>query len=448
MTVTRLVLSKLPAIVLSFLAAATWATAQEPSPSPSPSPTPTPAQILRVTAKTIVNSNDLQKGWAVVVRFSKRPDKGPATNPANYRIININNGSQVPVSEAQLIQTSGAGDTNTQVRLVIPAADSLNADDFFHLYALKIQFSGADPQEPLQHRIEVQSGSDTTSAPGIDPHAEPKAKWTLKTSKDRDNSDIYASYEVTSARGSATTGTGDVKIAIPFFSDFWERTHKFSPFFDLKASSNEKADADSLKFGLEWLYPVHLNENPNNTFLFTGVDWINTGKVEAPKNFDNINAIWEERWLFVSKQIPGKSKKFRMFIDPFVGSELGRNLKSPLAEAEHKPVIRVYAGANLTINIPIKDVSFLKGFDFTSSYIRRWLLKGEVSIKEADGGTFNLLTFGRRPKDHSDSKFTVKVNDFFGPYVGYEWGRLPPNYELVDHKWTFGILFKAKVKAK
>jgi hypothetical protein len=294
----------------------------------------------------------------------------------------------------------------------------------------------------------VRVEKDQTTAPGINPEAEPKAVWGLKPSKNRDDSDIYGSYELTGIRGAATTGTGDLKVAIPFFRTFWGRTSKFSPLVDIKASSNAQADADSLKFAVEWFLPVYVGENPEATFPFTAVDWINGGKIEAPKNFDNINALWESRWLFPSAQIPGNAKRFRIFIDPFVGSELGRNLKSPLAEAEHKGIARLFAGANLTVNIPIKNVSALKGFDFTSSYIRRWPLKRELSIEEAAGGTFTLLTFGKGPKDYSDSKFTVKINDYFGPFIGYEWGRLPPNYSLVDHKWTLGFLFKSKVRVK
>jgi hypothetical protein len=145
---------------------------------------------------------------------------------------------------------------------------------------------------------------------------------------------------------------------------------------------------------------------------------------------------------------PGTGKRFRLFLDPFVGTELGKNLDSPLPEAEGKGIARLMAGANLTINIPVKKLSALKGFDFTSSYIRRWPLMRELSTEAGSGGAFTLLTFGKGPKDYSDSKFTVKINDYFGPYVGYEWGRLPPNYPHVDHKWTFGFLFKSKVRVK
>lgn len=46
-----------------------------------------------------------------------------------------------------------------------------------------------------------------------------------------------------------------------------------------------------------------------------------------------------------------------------------------------------------------------------------------------------------------NSKLIFKVNDCFGPFIGFEWGRLPPKYNFVDHKWTFGLLFKSKLKS-
>jgi hypothetical protein len=115
-------------------------------------------------------------------------------------------------------------------------------------------------------------------------------------------------------------------------------------------------------------------------------------------------------------------------------------------EAEKKGIFRPMVGADLTLQIPVKNLQALKGFEFQSSYIRRWPRKREVSIDKDDDGNLIGITLNKGPKDYSDSKFIIKINDFFGPYIGYEWGRLPPNFELVDHKWTFGILFKSKVK--
>ena len=413
-------------------------------------------KIDRVTAKEIRTDGGRVAGWDVSVNLSKglavgnTGDEARATNPSNYRIINISTGSTVKVSEATLIRITGSS-TLDRVRLILPTADALNTTDLYHLYALNLTFGGQSAAVALQAPINVRSEA-TVAGPGEAPAPpkpiEIKPTWGLKSSKNRDDSDIFVSYQLTSARHRATTGTGDVKISIPFFKNFWNRTSKFSltP-IDLKASSDSGADADSLKISGEWFLPVYVNDNPDSTFLFPAVDWINTGKVEAPKNFNNINAIWESRWLFPSAQI-GNGKRFRMFIDPFLGHELGKNLRSPLEEADGAAIARVYVGANLLVQFPIKNKDFLKRLEFTSTYIRRWPLKRELTVKENDDGSANLLTFGKGPKEYTDSKFIVMVNDYFGPFVGYEWGSLPPVYKFVDHKWTFGVLFKSKIKVK
>ncbi|MET0621346.1 MAG: hypothetical protein ABW250_00050 [Pyrinomonadaceae bacterium] len=455
-----------PAVLFIAVAFGT-ATAQQPAATPTPVEVAIQsaiANIVKVNVRPLPNGTSeggQVKGWAVFVTFTKeldRSDAARAENPANYRIIDANTGTQMLVSEAKFQPlTLADGREKLQiVRLVLPSSDALNKDDLFFLFALNQTFKGVPAASVPSHEVKIQPDPadakkvavDEQGTNGMDAHNEPKPKWGLKSSKGRDDSDIYAAYELTMARGVAKTGTGDVKFAIPFYSNFWKRTSKFSPLVDFKASSNEKADPDSLKFALEWFLPVHVGDDPNETFPFTSVDLINSGKIEAPKDFDNINSVWEMRWLFPSAQIPGSGKPFRLFIDPFVGSELGKNLKSPMKEIEGHGIARLMTGANLIVQVPVKNLNALKQLEFTTSYIRRWPLKRELMIGKDAAGADSVVSSGKGPKDYVDSKFTVKVNDFFGPYIGYEWGRLPPDYKFVDHKWTFGLLFKTKVRAK
>ncbi|HYX29035.1 MAG TPA: hypothetical protein VE863_10750 [Pyrinomonadaceae bacterium] len=330
----------------------------------------------------------------------------------------------------------------------------MDKDGIYYLSAFNLTFGGLPVENPskLQHTIQIKLQQDKkpevdeTQTAEISAHSPPKAAWGLKESQGRDDSDLYGSYQLTSVRGAATTGNGDFKIKIPFFKTFWHRTSRFSPDIDFKSSSDAGADPDSLKFAGDWFLPVHVGDNPDAKFPYTAVDWINSGKIEAPKNFNNINALWESKWLFPSSHFPWSTKKFRMFLDPYVGHELGKNLKSELKSVEEKGLARIMVGADLTIQIRT-NLAVLKGFEFDSSYVRRWPLKREVLVEKDDNGNLVALSLNKGPKDYSDSKFVIKINDFFGPYIGYEWGRLPPNYELVDHKWTFGLLFKAKVRA-
>lgn len=440
-----------PALAISLAVAAAYSVAAQKTLPTPPCATPADVAISSATAKQVENASKVITGWEVSVAFSADftapGDSQPATKAANYFILNVDTGTQIPVSDASLIVVSGL--TNSKVKLLVPSADALNMDENFYVFARNLQFNGSCTESIPSHQIKFHVDPVITQKPAIDTTpAAPRATWGLKPSKGKNDSDLYATYELTRVRGAATTGTGELKVAIPFFADFWDRTSKFSPLFELNASSDASADPDSLKFAFEWFLPVHVGHNREAKFPYTSVDLINTGKIEAPKNFNNINALWESKWLFPSAQIPGSGKPFRMFLDPYVGSELGKNLRSPLPAAEGHALARLMAGADLTVQVPIKNLNALKQLEFTTSYIRRWPLKRELNVKTDDSGNSTLLTLSKGPKDYVDSKFTVKVNDFFGPYVGYEWGRQPPNYKLVDHKWTFGLIFKSKVRAK
>jgi hypothetical protein len=432
-------------------------TADAVSAQPAPAPTPVDVKIISASARQLTDPTTPSapkkpiKGWVIYVLYSEEFDTTAGSadvlrvqDPSNFRIFNASSGALVPVSTPDFAPIPGV--LNKRIRLIVPSPDGLNGDDAFYLFSPNLLFNGAPTETVPTHQIVIQKVSGTETISREPSTIVPQPAWGLAKSKGRDDSDIYVSYELTTARGIATTGTGDLKVAIPFFANFWSRTSKFSPLVDIKASSNEKADPDSLKFALEWFLPVHVGQDPESDVPYTTVDLINSGKIEAPKNFDNVNAIWEMRWLFPSSHFPWNGKNFRMFLDPFVGIEVGKNLKSPLEETEGKGLIRTMAGANLTVQIPVRNLVALKGFEFTSAYIRRWPLKRELTIDKDADGNFISLVINKAPKDYSDSKFVIKINDYFGPYIGYEWGRLPPNFELVDHKWTFGILFKSKVK--
>lgn len=398
-------------------------------------------------------------GWRVIVQFdtdfaeSGTTDSSRYSNAGNYKIINISQTSVVPISVVRPLEVPGA--IPSAVKLLVPSADAFDPKYLYHIYITGLLFNGKPTKGPVQGPISVAakapkdaSGTAPVGSSADNSEDVPKATWALKSSKGRDDSDLYLSYEVTSVRHKPTTGAADLKIKIPFHQDFWKRSHMFSPFFEMKASSNASADPDSIKFGGEWRMPLYVGENPEATFWYTQVDLISSAGIEAPKDFDNVNAVGEERFLFPSANLLGRDRKVEMYLDPYVGYQFGRNLKSPLAIAKGNVISRLAFGANWKISIPINNAFILKGVDFESAYGRLIPFTRELTVKKKDDGTYTLLGFGKAPKDYSNSKFVVKVNDYFGPYIGYEWGRLPPNYNLVDHKWTFGLLFKTKVKAQ
>jgi hypothetical protein len=100
-------------------------------------PEPVDAAIESATATHIKNESKVVKGWALIVRFTQNfdpdnaIDRAKATAASSYKIINVNTGTWVPVSEAKFIVVQGK--TVDQIRLVVPSADALNTTDFFHL---------------------------------------------------------------------------------------------------------------------------------------------------------------------------------------------------------------------------------------------------------------------------------------------------------------------------
>src|SRR5574341_1014724 len=430
--------------VIYLLAMSSGSQAQPIPASAQPKPTPVDVEIKSASAIRIRGGDNSVKAWQVTIEFSRGFDTSDNSldsklvhDVLNYKVVNTSNGSQLRASNSDFVTITGVSETNN-VKLTLSPGDELNADDAFYIFTPSLVFRGAEAKSIPIHKISVTQNVGHAAPSDI-----PKPVWKLSVSKGRNDSDLYGSYELTSVRGKATTGTGDFKLAIPFFATFWHRTSKFSPQVDVKISSDEKADPDSIKFDFEWFLPLHVGEDPDAHFPYTAVDFINSGKIEAPKDFDNINALWESKWLFPSSHFPWNTKKFRIFLDPFVGHELGKNLRSPLKSIEGHTLARLMTGADLTIQIKVTNLTALKGFEFDSSYIRRWPLKRELLFDKDTSGNLVPVALSKGPKDYSDSKFVIKVNDFFGPYIGYEWGRLPPDYKLVDHKWTFGLLFKS-----
>jgi hypothetical protein len=56
------------------------------------------------------------------------------------------------------------------------------------------------------------------------------------------------------------------------------------------------------------------------------------------------------------------------------------------------------------------------------------------------------LPIGRGPRDYVKATMEFDFSDFTGATINYEYGRLPPNFELVDSKYSLGLVYKFKTK--
>jgi hypothetical protein len=148
--------------------------------------------------------------------------------------------------------------------------------------------------------------------------------------------------------------SADLKLDVP--SDVeWGIFQSFAPYFNLKASTAKKADANSLNFGAQVAAPFNISrkidpatDRPRlpDRRLLTGVVWKLGGGFESDRRFHNINILSTNKVVFVPRGI-GDSNT--VYFQPFVGLELGRNLKSPLAEARNRGLARATVGGSLYI---------------------------------------------------------------------------------------------------
>jgi hypothetical protein len=249
----------------------------------------------------------------------------------------------------------------------------------------------------------------------------------------KDDANVYVAGEATGASGTKVNYTADIKVKIPFYGNIFKKGDKLSPFFELNASTNPKADPDSLNFGLELQTPFRTDAR-----YLTNVFWLNSAKVEAERDFDNANALWDSRLVF---GVPPFGEKTMLTLRPFFGIELGKNIKSPVVEARKKAIVRPLAGATMKLTLPAGTLPGVGKTVLSSSYIRRWPLRNEVSFEEDDDGNLSAVTFGKSPRDFVETKLTFKFNQFFGTYIGHEWGEVPPSYKLTDHRFKMGFVY-------
>lgn len=323
----------------------------------------------------------------------------------------------------------------------LPGGTVIEIKNRYYLQVSGLSFGGKPVEKNLLAAIDV---STAEAQPAVaPPDVASKLGDNLETADDREEANYYFSGEVTRASGTDFNGSVDIKVERPFTADFWGTSHWIGPVFDLRASSDSAADPDSVKFGLDWLSIV---AGPKGRIQ--SVFWDNDGLIESDRDFDNTNIRWGSKFIFPLKTWQDRrAKKVLFYVRPFIGTELGKNLKSPLPEADGGGLARVLGGATLNLKFPLRKLGKDSSISLEALYERRWLLKREISFEEQEDGSLKSVTFGTNPRDWVEGKLIFKFNQFFGPFIGYEYGEQPPAFKLVDHKMKIGLIVSAKLKS-
>lgn len=396
----------------------------------------------------------------------------------NYRVSRINagrvgNDSFLGIEKVTIDPIEDVGPLGrSSVRIYLSAPYDFHAGDTITLYYFglgpdnKMMYADKELNGPIVSAVKVDAANlaqaPDTSTPGVqtNPTTGQKVRvpagkgFTLKAAKGRDDANLYFAGDINRASGTDFTGAVDLKIQIPVVST---ETHSVLPTLSLKASNDPKADPDTIKGMVDWEWVLATSglELPERSPV-SGIIWRNSGGVEGNRDFENVNLMWYTQALFRFKNLWfGRARgntAFAVFI-PQIGAEIGKNLNSPVEEAEGRAIARLLAGSTVYVRLYQGEASFAR-LTLDGLYQRRWSLRSEVgftdiTVKDDAGKDVKLTVptfFGKAPHQWADAKISYNLTEYFGIYAGYQYGQLPPVYKLVDHAFKFGLVFKAKLK--
>jgi len=143
----------------------------------------------------------------------------------------------------------------------------------------------------------------------------------------------------------------------------------------------------------------------------------------------------------------------QFYAQPLMGVEAGAYSSLPDAKDYATPpavlpspdtVLRPFAGmsAYFFIYSGQKPLLSLQG-----DFIRRWPVVGEPNYSQDSNSKLTLINVGRNPRDYLTLKAQRDVTQYFGFTFQFDYGRLPPIYTLVDHKYSVAITYKAGLKS-
>jgi hypothetical protein len=323
-----------------------------------------------------------------------------------------------------------------EIYLVNVAADNtlISADCVGNAFSVKIPL----PPSANNTGSNITGGQSTTST---------KKKFVLEEVKKREDADIYVEGIAEGAKKAKTAFTVDASVSKKFLFNSTEPEYFWKPFFNIKASTSEKADPNSLNFGVNFENPTGLISK--NIFRVNRIYFTEAAKFEADRDFKSVNFVGDFRMKIDSKLLNTKhyrqlAKFIPVAVIPFIGMEIGKNLKSPVDEIKGKLIARPLFGANLyAVFYQFNEESgYKKTLTFEMLYERRLLLKKEIALDTDDDGSFIGVPLTRTPRDYVKSSLTFDFAKNFGFKLNYEYGSLPPLFKLVDNKFSVGLVFK------
>jgi hypothetical protein len=387
--------------------------------------------------------------WTLAIGFTQPVEEADlATGQAGFKIFDEATGDDVALvhiesgpADGSKTPTAVHDSIATYAFTIILAPNQLDSTHSYMVVA--IGFHSAGKLLPAVAAKLTFTGNKTAKAKAPAPTQSPAGKPGVELNKT--SSDIYLSGELdvvsqAPAGSQIVNGVADIKVSYPYivsFPLFTPAAHDqiFSPLFTLNASSLKNHDPNSMSLGLGWTSELGFaNAQFQQNFL-----------LESTKNFSVADGVYSPslRIPLNNSWIP---RKLPILFTPFIGGEFGGNFESPLPQAQGSPVARGVFGSDLTIFVHLPKKSAIKGIGFDAEWLRRILAEKELAVNSTNPADLLLIQVGRSPRDHATANLKLTVTDSLSFTLGYEWGQLPPAYQMVHNLVKVGLLYQAQVK--
>lgn len=327
----------------------------------------------------------------------------------------------------------------------------IETDKTFYVVASKVNFNGEAVKGLLQKQI---SFAEPCLVKKPDPEKPTNSFYKRKESKGKDDSDFYFEgqmYGVREAKGFPIFKSVDIRASVPFLRPL-KKDYELVIFGNARLVTDPKSDPSSVEVGIK-LFHSHafrvqeLNSSERNEGkrfprlpLIPGFRYEVGIKGEATQNIIKLpflNGTAFGRIYFPSNIVD--SENVLLQINPFVGSELGVNFKNIVADARRKPLARIWAGATFKFN-PFRNREKAPVI-FEGNYEYRYLFLNEVSVTKDDDNNFIPNVLGKGSRHFIEFNLKFPISKYFQPFLEYKFGKLPPTFELFDHKFGAGIRY-------
>jgi hypothetical protein len=375
----------------------------------------------------------------VLKRAEITPDVNPVNTTltcggaANPNCVEVLFGKSIPEDEAAGAVGNWsvvAIDENNQTREFTPAEVGVNRQDKLVVLKMGQSFGAGGALNPVTHRVLIRYLQHNFPSVLLGEFEKKDAKEMFTAAKGKKDADIYFSGLATGQRKSGPLYSIDAKAGYLHSLGRGGAIGGTSTFV-----TEEESDIDPDSITAAGTYEkIFVLSSPTGIILnseFVGFELDKKGTTR------NLTTEIDGTLVLPSARL-GKSTFAT--VDFMAGAEAGHNYEHPLNPKGLGNFWRPKFGVNaylLALNPRI-----FNRINLSANYIGRLPRSAEPFTEKINGEKMTFLT--KRPRHHVGADLDLMFAPSYGVNIKYRYGSLPPAFNLVEHKVSFGFVLQLK----